>query len=327
QPYSAGIWHLEVGDFNGDSLIDLVGVARGGAHVVLLNQGFRTFDVSPVLTREPAGHMLAVGDFDGDTKDDLAIGNSIYCSIFFGKGDGTFEDEVIGELEHDGEYLSGHRFRAADIDGDGRDDLFATAGRSVLGYLGRDISRSTGIPHVPSFALPVRGNARFLEIADVNADGLLDIAVLAGAERGSVTRVFFGASGEAGPTFVVGDEIPTELSPQGSVLAVGDLNGDGARELVITTEDFPWQARLLTNDANCAGKAAARGDGNLDGGVNVSDAVAVLGFLFSGGSLPCPAAAEVNGDDTLNLSDPVYLLGYLFLGGSPPVGSELVDCK
>ncbi len=62
-----------------------------------------------------------------------------------------------------------------------------------------------------------------------------------------------------------------------------------------------------------------RGDANDDGGVNLSDAIYTLEYLFQGGPVPaCEDAADVNDDADLNLSDAVYLILHLFVSGAPP---------
>jgi arabinan endo-1,5-alpha-L-arabinosidase len=62
-----------------------------------------------------------------------------------------------------------------------------------------------------------------------------------------------------------------------------------------------------------------RGDANADGKVDISDGIAVLGFLFQGaGSPPCESAADSNADSSLDVSDGVYLLSFLFTAGPPP---------
>ena len=64
-----------------------------------------------------------------------------------------------------------------------------------------------------------------------------------------------------------------------------------------------------------------RGDANADGLTNLSDAVFVLEFLFTGGAVPtCLKSGDVNdsGGTALELTDPVLLLNYLFLGGALP---------
>ncbi|MBI4603438.1 MAG: hypothetical protein HY721_15915 [Planctomycetes bacterium] len=59
-----------------------------------------------------------------------------------------------------------------------------------------------------------------------------------------------------------------------------------------------------------------RGEVNGDGVVDISDAIAVLGYLFVGGEEPeVLEAVDSNGDGGLDLSDAVYLLDYLFRGG------------
>ena len=69
------------------------------------------------------------------------------------------------------------------------------------------------------------------------------------------------------------------------------------------------------------------GDFNADSRVNISDPIAVLEFLFIGGSrIACPgqdggftdaslAVADFNGDERLDISDGVSMLNWLFLGG------------
>ena len=80
------------------------------------------------------------------------------------------------------------------------------------------------------------------------------------------------------------------------------------------------------------------GDISQDGRLDLTDAVALLGFLFQGtpATLPCgdgtiadPANLTLlddNADGGVNLSDAVYILVYLFSGGPPPVlGAECVQ--
>ncbi len=63
-----------------------------------------------------------------------------------------------------------------------------------------------------------------------------------------------------------------------------------------------------------------RGDSNIDGDIDVSDAIFTLGYLFTPGSATpdCEASADANDDGALDIADAVHLLGYLFIPGSPP---------
>ena len=65
-----------------------------------------------------------------------------------------------------------------------------------------------------------------------------------------------------------------------------------------------------------------RGDPNVDGAVNLTDAISILGHLFQGaGELPCMASADVDGNKELQLADPILLLRYLFQGADQAIPS------
>jgi hypothetical protein len=62
------------------------------------------------------------------------------------------------------------------------------------------------------------------------------------------------------------------------------------------------------------------GDFNGDNGVDLSDLIGLVNYLFQGGDpLPSRWAANVNGsvDGNVDLSDLIYMVGYLLLGGPP----------
>ncbi|MBI4602254.1 MAG: hypothetical protein HY721_09865 [Planctomycetes bacterium] len=62
-----------------------------------------------------------------------------------------------------------------------------------------------------------------------------------------------------------------------------------------------------------------RGDANKDDGVDISDSVWLLQYIFRGGPIPpCKDAADANNDTRLDISDPIWLLNYLFKGGPQP---------
>jgi hypothetical protein len=66
-----------------------------------------------------------------------------------------------------------------------------------------------------------------------------------------------------------------------------------------------------------------RGDSNADGTTDISDAIAILGYLFQGGSrVPCEQAGDANDDGKLDISDAITVLSFLFSGGKaikPPL--------
>jgi len=84
-----------------------------------MNMGNRTFQAVP--TNVPQGYLIAVGDFNGDGKDDLVLSDgSDVLSIWYSNGDGTFYQSTqlsLGGGAQAGAYLVG------DFNGDGRLDL------------------------------------------------------------------------------------------------------------------------------------------------------------------------------------------------------------
>ncbi|MBN1419357.1 MAG: dockerin type I repeat-containing protein [Planctomycetes bacterium] len=61
-----------------------------------------------------------------------------------------------------------------------------------------------------------------------------------------------------------------------------------------------------------------RGDVNADAAVDLGDAVTVLSYLFTSGSVACEAASDMNADGIHDLGDAVSLLNHLFADGPAP---------
>ena len=68
----------------------------------------------------------------------------------------------------------------------------------------------------------------------------------------------------------------------------------------------------------CQGSAFIRGDANQDGGMDISDPVWMLQYLFATARVDCVAAFDFNGDELLDLSDVIGELSFIFQGGTPP---------
>jgi hypothetical protein len=80
------------------------------------------------------------------------------------------------------------------------------------------------------------------------------------------------------------------------------------------------QAQRYFGDADSNPVRFRRGDVDDSGGLDLSDAIAVFGFLFLGSEAPgCMEAADVNNDSRVEITDGISLLGFLYLGGPPPV--------
>jgi hypothetical protein len=83
----------------------------------------------------------------------------------------------------------------------------------------------------------------------------------------------------------------------------------------------PLRARATHLEALPFGVGARflRADATADGELNISDPVALLGFLFLGTAAPaCEDAADADDTGSLELTDAIYALVFLFLGGPAP---------
>ncbi len=77
----------------------------------------------------------------------------------------------------------------------------------------------------------------------------------------------------------------------------------------------PGGAESLEEAFFYIGRSYVRGDMDGDLEINISDAIAELGYLFLGTRAPvCMEGADVNLDGKIDIGDPVYSLGYQFLG-------------
>ena len=72
-----------------------------------------------------------------------------------------------------------------------------------------------------------------------------------------------------------------------------------------------------------------RGDCDLNGGLEITDSIFLLSYLFAGGRTPsCIQACDVDDNSSVEITDPIALLQHLFLGAPPPAdptGACLID--
>jgi len=135
-PYNTDAQALAVGNFNADRDLDVAvaGEFGGENHVdIMLGNGDGTFRPDGYYEVLSSPQSIAVGDFNGDKKLDLAVGNYEGNSIgvLLGNGDGTFSQAVNYGTS------SPTWVVAEDFDGDGKLDLAVAnfilpAGVSVL---------------------------------------------------------------------------------------------------------------------------------------------------------------------------------------------------
>jgi hypothetical protein len=247
-PENAG--GIAVADLNSDGRPDLVATNYGGnvsSNVlgsgvsVFLNNGggFSEFSGQPFQPLGGAPNSLAVADFNGDGRLDVAAAliNKQQVSVELGNGGGTFAPQVAIPV--------GRRpiaVATADLNDDGRADLVvANYEDNTVGVL---LGNGDGTFR-PEVAYAAGMGPAFVVLADVNGDGIKDIVVADNAD--DAVGVLWGkADGTFGPVhqYQVGTGLPTHkvgLSPGAGpiTVAVADVNGDGVPDLVVTnSQDY-----------------------------------------------------------------------------------------
>ena len=352
-PYDSTV--IRLGDFNGDGVLDIatpqsldLSSTAPPRVSILLGNGDGTLGASRPVTDISYPQAVAVADFNGDGKPDLAIGESdrTDLAIRMGNGDGTFSSGDSVPLDGSPVLVV-----SGDFNGDGKAGLAALLGptcnciRILMGNGDGTFTQGS--------KLPAMLNDDVLVAADFNGDGKLDLMV-GGV---SPTRLLFG-NGDG-----------TFQSPVGSInwangggpiapLLAADFNHDGKMDAAGTTSAFTLEVFLGNGSgkfqppisypipgASSGGLTAAdfNGDGKLD--IAVAAGMEIDVFLGNGdGTFQSPGryqltfgadgqvdwivAGDFNGDGKIDLAagggngDGVL---YVFLGNGDGTFSTPVD--
>ncbi|NRQ35807.1 VCBS repeat-containing protein [Nonomuraea sp. NN258] len=246
------------GDFTGDGRDDIVTFTHGqnaDVYVAAANAAGTAFGASGKWHDHFAlsGEIPAVGDFDGDGKDDIATftrgaGADVYVALSTGTSFGA-------SSRWHADFAPGAEFPAVgDVNGDGKDDLIVfTQGASADVY----VALSTGT----SFGPAVKAHDDFAagaaqpRVGDFDGDGRDDIAAFGNDVAADVHVALSEGAPSEGARFGTAARWHDDLAGPGEFPYVGDYDGDGKDDVAVFTQGTTADVvvRLSTGGAFAGG--------------------------------------------------------------------------
>ncbi|MFD5160335.1 VCBS repeat-containing protein [Streptomyces hawaiiensis] len=260
-------------DFNGDGYDDLavsspmedVGSDKDGGAVAVLwgsaqgitGKGVSIADAAPTK-HDRWGRNLAAGDFDGDGKADLAVGNTSNTVHVLKGGISASGTAVKGRysvkapVQASGDGSGPLNITAGDVNGDHRTDLVVDGFETATGQYWNTnyLLLGTGSGLSAANARPLKAGV-ITGIGDINGDGYGDIVTgmhwnkaddgvtFPGAADGGKVWITYGSADGVGSTTGITQNtgsVPGSSEKNdyfGYELDLGDVNGDGHQDLVV----------------------------------------------------------------------------------------------
>ena len=210
------------------------------------------------------------------------------------------------------------------IQDNARIQIIARSGDSVVAYadldeglaltanIGGDYDAETGQASNPTASAGDDGPEFGLFVPDDLTAEYTRYVFTIDSDRARVLEVLHGDYQTSSYT-----ELPDLDGEQAIVEGSPDFGDDGITHVTISGQSGMVINTILLFASPGVGPFV-RGDCNQDTNVDLSDGVTALGFLFLGSETPgCLAACFASGQGALDLSSAVYIFNFLFSGGPP----------
>ena len=263
--FNAGsnVQSVDVADINGDGKPDLVVANYTNYVAVLLNTTAPGAAVPTFFSKKtfPVGgnpDSVTVGDLNGDGKPDMVVTNSGANTVTVFLNSTTPGSLSASFAKQDFAVAQKPYFTAiGDINGDGKPDLAAVgAGTFVSVLLNTMPAGATTASFSAVSKVPEQYGYNFIKIQDINGDGKPDMIATGYFTGKEVAMLNTTLPGATALTF--SNQPIASLSRGINYTAVGDFNGDGRPDVVITNQNsntFPasLNAPALITTASATG--------------------------------------------------------------------------